>query len=131
VRHGRRYGAEVRRLERAWGEVFDPDEVDTALRHKPAKVVALVHAETSTGALQPMEAMAEIIHKHGGLFLIDCVTSLGGVPVLIDGWDVDMAYSATQKCLSCPPGLGPLTVGARARKRSGAGRHAFRTGIWT
>ncbi|MFN2165239.1 MAG: pyridoxal-phosphate-dependent aminotransferase family protein, partial [Anaerolineae bacterium] len=102
--------------ERLWGEVFDPGEIDAALRQKPAKVVALVHAETSTGALQPMEGMAEVIHKHGGLFLIDCVTSLGGVPVEIDGWDVDMAYSGTQKCLSCPPGLGPLTVGPRARE---------------
>ncbi len=112
-----RYGAEVHRLERPWGEVFDPDEIDAALRQKPAKVVALIHAETSTGALQPMDGMAEVIHKHGSLFLIDCVTSLGGIPVEIDGWDVDMAYSGTQKCLSCPPGLGPLTVGPRARER--------------
>jgi alanine-glyoxylate transaminase / serine-glyoxylate transaminase / serine-pyruvate transaminase len=111
-----RYGAEVHRLERPWGQVFAPDEIDVALRQKPAKVVALVHAETSTGALQPLDGMAEVIHKHGGLFLVDCVTSLGGVPVEIDGWDVDMAYSGTQKCLSCPPGLGPLTVGPRARE---------------
>jgi alanine-glyoxylate transaminase/serine-glyoxylate transaminase/serine-pyruvate transaminase len=97
-----RYGAEVRRLQRPWGEVFDLGEIDAALRRKPAKVVALVHAETSTGALQPLDGMAEVVHKHGGLFLIDCVTSLGGVPVQIDGWDVDMAYSGTQKCLSCP-----------------------------
>ncbi|MBN1660274.1 MAG: alanine--glyoxylate aminotransferase family protein [Anaerolineae bacterium] len=111
-----RYGGEVRRLERPWGEVFDPGEVEAALRQKPAKVVALVHAETSTGALQPMEEMGEVIHEHGGLFLIDCVTSLGGMPVKIDEWGVDMAYSGTQKCLSCPPGLGPLTVGPRARE---------------
>ena len=111
-----RYGAEVRRLERPWGEVFDPSEVEAALRQKPAKVVALVHAETSTGALQPMADMGEIIHNHGALFLIDCVTSLGGIPVEIDAWDVDIAYSGTQKCLSCPPGLGPLTVGPRARE---------------
>ena len=91
-----RYGAEVRRLERPWGEVFDPGEIEAALRQKPAKVVALVHAETSTGALQPLDGMAEVVHKHGGLFLIDCVTSLGGVPVEIDGWDVDMAYSGSQ-----------------------------------
>lgn len=109
-----RYGADVRRLERPWGEVFDPDEVAAALRQKPAKVVALVHAETSTGALQPMADMGQIIHSHGALFLIDCVTSLGGIPVEIDAWDVDVAYSGTQKCLSCPPGLGPLTVGPRA-----------------
>jgi alanine-glyoxylate transaminase/serine-glyoxylate transaminase/serine-pyruvate transaminase len=111
-----RYGAEVRRLERPWGDVFDPGEVAEALRRKPAKVVALVHAETSTGALQPLEDMAEVIHRYGGLFLVDCVTSLGGVPVKIDEWGVDIAYSGTQKCLSCPPGLGPLTVGQRARE---------------
>lgn len=111
-----RYGATVRRLERPWGQVFDVQEIDAALRQKPAKVVALVHAETSTGALQPMEGVADVIHKHGGLLLIDCVTSLGGLPVKIDEWDIDIAYSGTQKCLSCPPGLGPLTVGERARE---------------
>lgn len=111
-----RYGAEVRRLERPWGEVFTVEEVEAALREKPAKVVGLVHAETSTGTLQPMEGMAEVVHNHGGLLLIDCVTSLGGVPVKIDEWDVDIAYSGTQKCMSCPPGLGPLTVGSRARE---------------
>jgi alanine-glyoxylate transaminase/serine-glyoxylate transaminase/serine-pyruvate transaminase len=111
-----RYGATVRRLERPWGQVFDVQEIDAALRQKPAKVVALVHAETSTGALQPLEGMADVVHKHGGLLLVDCVTSLGGVPVKIDEWDIDIAYSGTQKCLSCPPGLGPLTVGERARE---------------
>lgn len=110
-----RYGAEVRRLERPWGEVFAVEEIEAALHEKPAKIVALVHAETSTGALQPMEGMGEVIHNYGGLLLIDCVTSLGGVPVKIDDWGVDIAYSGTQKCLSCPPGLGPLTVGERAR----------------
>ncbi len=110
-----RYGAVVRRLEKPWGDIFTPEEIEAELSKKPAKLVALVHAETSTGALQPMEGMAEVVHRYGGLLLIDCVTSLGGVPVKIDEWDVDIAYSATQKCLSCPPGLGPLTVGERAR----------------
>lgn len=110
-----RYGGDVHRLERPWGEVFEPSEVEAALRRNRAKVVALVHAETSTGALQPLEGMGEVIHRHGALFLIDCVTSLGGIPVEIDKHGVDMAYSATQKCLSCPPGLGPLTVGPPAR----------------
>jgi alanine-glyoxylate transaminase/serine-glyoxylate transaminase/serine-pyruvate transaminase len=77
-------------------------------------MVGLVHAETSTGAHQPMEGMAEVVHRHGGLLLMDCVTSLGGVPVKVDEWGVDVAYSGTQKCLSCPPGLAPLTVGPRA-----------------
>jgi len=111
-----RYGATVRRLERAWGEVFSPEEVEAELKRKPVKLVALVHAETSTGALQPMEGMAQIAHRHGALLLIDCVTSLGGVSVPIDEWEVDIAYSGTQKCLSCPPGLAPLTVSQRARE---------------
>lgn len=110
-----RYGARVRRLERPWGEVFTPEEIEAALRKEPAKVVGLVHAETSTGTLQPMEGIGDIVHRHGGVLLMDCVTSLGGVPVKIDEWGVDIAYSGTQKCLSCPPGLGPLTVGQRAR----------------
>ena len=109
-----RYGAEVRRLERPWGDVFAVEDVEQALQEKPAKLVAVVHAETSTGALQPIEGMAEVVHRYGGLLVIDCVTSLGGVPVNIDVWDVDIAYSGTQKCLSCPPGLAPLTVGPRA-----------------
>lgn len=111
-----RYGAEVQRLDKHWGEAFSPQEIDAALQKKPAKVVALVHAETSTGALTHMEDMGEVVHRHGGLLLMDCVTSLSGIPVMIDKWGVDIAYSGTQKCLSCPPGLAPLTVGPRARE---------------
>jgi alanine-glyoxylate transaminase/serine-glyoxylate transaminase/serine-pyruvate transaminase len=110
-----RYGAIVRRLERPWGEVFTVEEIEDALRSQPAKLVALVHAETSTGALQPLEGMAEVVHRHGGLLLADCVTSLGGLPVQVDAWDIDIAYSGTQKCIGAPPGLAPLTVGPRAR----------------
>jgi alanine-glyoxylate transaminase / serine-glyoxylate transaminase / serine-pyruvate transaminase len=108
-----RYGASVFRLDKPWGEVLSPEEIDAALRKQPAKVVALVHAETSTGALTPLEGMAEVVHGHGGLLLVDCVTSLGGIPLKIDEWDIDIAYSGTQKCLSCPPGLAPITVGPR------------------
>jgi alanine-glyoxylate transaminase/serine-glyoxylate transaminase/serine-pyruvate transaminase len=111
-----RYGAEVRRVERPWGEVFDPQDFEAALREKPAKLVGVVHAETSTGAMQPMEGMAEVAHRHGALLVMDCVTSLGGLPVMVDAWGVDVAYSGTQKCLSCPPGLGPLTVSPQARQ---------------
>jgi alanine-glyoxylate transaminase/serine-glyoxylate transaminase/serine-pyruvate transaminase len=111
-----RYGAVVHRLDKPWGEVLSPEEIDAALKRQPAKVVALVHAETSTGALTPLEGMAEIVHKHGALLLIDCVTSLGGIPLKADEWDIDIAYSGTQKCLSCPPGLSPITVGPRARE---------------
>jgi alanine-glyoxylate transaminase/serine-glyoxylate transaminase/serine-pyruvate transaminase len=109
-----RYGAEVRRLERPVGEVFDVREFETELEHKPAKLVALVHAETSTGVLQPMEELADVVHRHGGLLVMDCVTSLGGVPVKVDEWGVDVAYSCSQKCLGAPSGLGPITVGPRA-----------------
>lgn len=123
-----RYGAEVRRVERGWGQVFSPADFDAALKKKPAKLVAVVHAETSTGALQPMEGIADVVHHHGGLVVMDCVTSLGGVPVDVDAWDVDVAYSGTQKCLSCPPGLGPLTVGARAREV--LGRRKTRVANW-
>jgi alanine-glyoxylate transaminase/serine-glyoxylate transaminase/serine-pyruvate transaminase len=111
-----RYGAEVRRLERPWGEVFQAEEIERALRDKPAKIVALVHAETSTGALQPLDGMAEVAHRHGALLLVDCVTSLGGVPLAIDASGVDVAYSGAQKCLSCPPGLAPITLNNRARE---------------
>ncbi len=111
-----RYGATVNRLDKPWGDVFTPEEIDAALKKKPAKVVAVIHAETSTGALTSLEGMAEVVHKHGALFLVDCVTSLGGIPLKIDEWDIDIAYSGTQKCLSCPPGLSPVTIGARARE---------------
>lgn len=110
-----RYGAKVVRVEKAWGEVFTLDEIKSALEaNKPVKMVALVHAETSTGALQPLEGFAELIHKHGALFMLDCVTSLSGAPLKIDEWGIDIAYSGSQKCLGCPPGLSPFTVNERA-----------------
>ncbi len=109
-----RYGAQVQRIDRPWGEVFSLDEIRTALEKQPAKIVAVVHAETSTGARQPLEGLADLVHAQDGLLLVDCVTSLGGVPLRIDDWGIDIAYSGTQKCLSVPPGLGPLTVGPRA-----------------
>jgi len=111
-----RYGGVVRRLEKPWGDVFTRDEIETELKKKPAKILALVHAETSTGALQPIDGLGDLAHQYGALFLIDCVTSLGGIPVKIDEHGVDIAYSGTQKCLSCPPGLGPLTISDRARE---------------
>lgn len=111
-----RYGAEVRRLERPWGEVFTLEEIEAALKSKPAKIVALVHAETSTGAMQPLDGVADLVQRYGGLLLVDCVTSLGGAPVRVDARGIDIAYSGTQKCLSCPPGLAPITIGPRARE---------------
>lgn len=111
------YGANVKRIDKPWGDIFTPDEIEAALvENKPVKILALVHAETSTGALQPLERMSDVVHRNGALFLIDCVTSLGGVPLKIDDWGIDVAYSASQKCLSCPPGLSPFTVSDRARE---------------
>ncbi len=111
------YGADVKRIEKPWGEVFTPEEIEAALKkHAPVKILAFVHAETSTGALQPLEGLGEMAHRHGALLLVDCVTALGGMPVRIDEWGLDVAYSATQKCLGCPPGLSPVTVSERAHK---------------
>jgi alanine-glyoxylate transaminase/serine-glyoxylate transaminase/serine-pyruvate transaminase len=111
-----RYGGEVKAIYRPWGEVFDPQEVEEALKSHPAKVVAIVHAETSTGAQQPLEEIVQIVHERGGILIVDAVTSLGGIPVRIDELGIDVCYSGTQKCLSVPPGLGPITVGPRGEE---------------
>jgi alanine-glyoxylate transaminase/serine-glyoxylate transaminase/serine-pyruvate transaminase len=110
-----RSGAVVKRVEAPWGKIIRPEQIEAALKNssKP-KLVAVVHAETSTGAWQPLPEIAKLAHDHGALVLADCVTSLGGAPVLIDEWGIDAAYSGTQKCLSCPPGLSPITFGPRA-----------------
>jgi len=110
-----RYGAEVILVEVPWGQPIDPADVKKALDANPdATLVGIVHAETSTGVLQPMEEIGAACQSHGALLLLDCVTSLGGVPVEVDKWGVEIAYSGTQKCLSCPPGLAPLTMSERA-----------------
>ncbi len=109
-----RYGAVISTIQCPWGEVFSPGDVDDALKKNPAKVVGIVHAETSTGALQPLHEIARVVHDHGALLLVDAVTSLGGVSVGVDDAGIDICYSGSQKCLSCPPGLGPITLGARA-----------------
>src|SRR5262245_39279604 len=110
-----RADALVRRVEAPWGRIIRPEQIAAALGNttKP-KLVAVVHAETSTGAWQPLPEIARLAHEHGALMLADCVTSLGGAPVSIDEWGIDAAYSGTQKCLSCPPGLSPVTFGPRA-----------------
>lgn len=110
----RRAGADVLTLERPFGEVFSAEEVARAVAQHRPKVVGLVHAETSTGACQPLEEISHIVHEAGSLLLVDCVTSLGGRPVEVDAWSIDAAYSGTQKCLSCPPGLAPVTFSERA-----------------
>jgi alanine-glyoxylate transaminase / serine-glyoxylate transaminase / serine-pyruvate transaminase len=109
-----RAGANVTKLERNFGEVFSPSEVAEVVKRVAPKVVGIVHAETSTGARQPLEEIAKIVHDAGALLLTDCVTSLGGIPVEVDGWQLDAVYSGTQKCLGCPPGLSPVTFGPRA-----------------
>lgn len=109
-----RCGATVEKIEAPWGTVFDQDEVIKQIERVRPKVVALVHAETSTGAHQPVDRIGAAAKANGALFLLDCVTSLGGAPVEIDQWGVDAAYSGTQKCLSCPPGLSPVTFSSRA-----------------
>ena len=110
----RRYGGDVQIITRPWGDIFTPADVKEALNDHPANIVGVVHAETSTGALQPLDEIAEIVHAQGGILVVDAVTSLGGVPVRVDKVGIDICYSGTQKCLSCPPGLAPLTLGARA-----------------
>lgn len=109
-----RTGANVRVIEAPFGEVIDPALFEAELKRKPAKLVALVHAETSTGALQPVQEVAEIAHRYGALIAIDCVTSLGGLPVEVDAWGIDAAASCSQKCLGSPPGMGPVTFSPRA-----------------
>jgi alanine-glyoxylate transaminase/serine-glyoxylate transaminase/serine-pyruvate transaminase len=109
-----RCGAEVRRVEAPWGRIIDPDDAARAIRETGPKLVAVVHAETSTGVRQPLEGIRQAAHAADALLLADCVTSLGGVELRVDDWGVDLAYSGTQKCLSCPPGLSPVTFGERA-----------------
>jgi alanine-glyoxylate transaminase / serine-glyoxylate transaminase / serine-pyruvate transaminase len=109
-----RAGAEVTVIERPYGQVFDPDEVKAAIHRIGPKVVGIVQAETSTGAWQPVEEIARIAHEAGALIAVDTVTGLAGIPVEVDAWEIDAIYSGTQKCLSCPPGLAPVSIGPRA-----------------
>lgn len=109
-----RYGADVRTLHQSWGQVFSLETIRAGLEeHRPA-VLALVHAETSTGARQPLEGVGALCREFDCLLIVDTVTSLGGVPIFLDEWQVDLAYSCSQKGLSCPPGVSPFTMGPRA-----------------
>jgi alanine-glyoxylate transaminase/serine-glyoxylate transaminase/serine-pyruvate transaminase len=110
-----RAGGRAVKLAVPWGETCSPAQLEEVLaREGKVKAVAVVHAETSTGAHQPVEELSRICHGRGALLVLDTVTSLGGVPVEVDAWDVDACYAGTQKCLSCPPGLAPLTLSPRA-----------------
>jgi alanine-glyoxylate transaminase / serine-glyoxylate transaminase / serine-pyruvate transaminase len=118
-----RCGAKVTRVEAPWGQIIEPAQIQDALAAIPnPKLVAIVHAETSTGAENPVAEIGKVVRSSDALYLIDTVTSLAGCPVHIDDWGVDAAYSGTQKCLSCPPGLAPVTLSQRAlaasRKRN-------------
>jgi alanine-glyoxylate transaminase/serine-glyoxylate transaminase/serine-pyruvate transaminase len=110
----KRNGANVVRFEKAWGETYTDDEAKEFIAREKPKVVAYVHAETSTGALQSGSAICATAHDAGALVIADCVTSLGGVPVEFDKTGIDIAYSCTQKGLSCPPGLSPMAMSPRA-----------------
>jgi alanine-glyoxylate transaminase/serine-glyoxylate transaminase/serine-pyruvate transaminase len=113
----RRQGAAVVRLAKPWGDPFDPQEVREFIRREQPRVVAFVQAETSTGMYNQAQPICEAAHEVDALTIADCVTSLGGMPVLVDENGIDIAYSCTQKGLSCPPGLAPMTIGPRALER--------------
>jgi alanine-glyoxylate transaminase/serine-glyoxylate transaminase/serine-pyruvate transaminase len=110
-----RAGATVATVDHAWGEPVDPARVEAALAEAPTKLLAFVHAETSTGARSDAASLCAVARKHGALSVVDCVTSLGGVVVDVAGWDADVVYSGTQKCLSAPPGLSPIALSKRAQ----------------
>jgi alanine-glyoxylate transaminase/serine-glyoxylate transaminase/serine-pyruvate transaminase len=110
-----RCGARLVKIDVPWGEVVDHGRIAEALKREgKVKAVGLVHAETSTGACQPLAGLGQLCHDHGAMLVVDTVTSLGGLPVEVDAWGADAVYSGTQKCLSCPPGLAPFTLSPRA-----------------
>lgn len=112
-----RCGGDLALVEAEWGRIIEPERVEQALKARRADIVAIVHAETSTGVLQPIQPIAETAHKYDALLVVDAVTSLGGAPVRVDATGIDVCYSGTQKCLSCPPGLAPITIGGRAQAK--------------
>jgi alanine-glyoxylate transaminase/serine-glyoxylate transaminase/serine-pyruvate transaminase len=120
-----RYGANVKRLDVEWGRACAPDALARALQASPADIVAMVHAETSTGVLNPVEQLAAVAREHDALVLVDAVTSFGGHPLDVGGWGVDACYSCTQKCLGAPSGLSPVVFGPRALERRVACRSFY------
>ena len=109
-----RCGADVVAVRTEWGRALDAEAIEAAVKQAPTKMVAIVHGETSTGVLQPLTEIARVAHEAGTLLMADCVVTLGGCDVAIDAWGVDVATAGTQKCLSCPSGLAPVTWNARA-----------------
>lgn len=118
-----RLGGRLIRVEAEWGKAVDPEAVRNAVRGKSPKIVAVVHAETSTGVCTPLEELSRIAHDAGALFLVDTVTSLAGMEVAVDRWKIDAVYSGTQKCLSCPPGLAPISFSPAALRTLEARKH--------
>jgi alanine-glyoxylate transaminase/serine-glyoxylate transaminase/serine-pyruvate transaminase len=112
-----RYGAEVSRLDVEWGRAVDPQAVRLALAARKADIVAVVHAETSTGVLNPLKEVAAAAREQDALIIVDAVTSLGGMPVGVTEWELDAVYGCSQKCLGAPPGLAPVVFTARALER--------------
>ena len=113
-----RAGGDVVEVDAPWGEPLDPADVERAFEEHQPDVFGFVHAETSTGVLQPdVDTLTDIAHAHDAFVIADCVTSLGGVEIRVDEWDIDVAYSGPQKCLSCPPGASPLTLNDRAMEK--------------
>ena len=113
----RRYGADVQTISQPWGQNFSLDELRVAMSTHRPKILGLVHAETSTGCRQPLEGVGELCREYDCLLLLDTVTSLGGVPIYLDDWGVDLAYSCSQKGLGCAPGASPFTMSARAMEK--------------
>jgi alanine-glyoxylate transaminase/serine-glyoxylate transaminase/serine-pyruvate transaminase len=109
-----RCGARLVRVDAPWGKSIDPAQVKMALESCSAKLVAIVHAETSTGVLQPLEEISRMVHSVGVLFVVDTVTSLAGTQVKVDEWGIDAVYSGSQKCISAPPGLSPVSFSPKA-----------------
>ena len=109
-----RAGAEVTKVEKPWGSVFEPADLKDALATAKPKAVGIVMAETSTGASQPIKEIADLVHDAGAMLIVDSVTSLGGMAVEVDAWGIDAIYSGSQKCLSCPPGLAPVSFNQKA-----------------
>lgn len=120
-----RYGATVTRLAVEWGRACDPDALQSLLRNTPADIVAMVHAETSTGVLNPVQDLAAVAKEHGALVIVDAVTSFGGHPLEIEAWGIDACYSCTQKCLGAPSGLAPVVFTPRALERRVACRSFY------
>ena len=115
VDNAARCGAEVIPVTAEWGKIVTPEAIETAIKsRKKVKMLALVHAETSTGVLQPLAEASQLAKQYGALFMVDTVTSLGGQEVAVDDWGIDICYSGTQKCISCPPGLSPFTANQKA-----------------